>query len=97
AQAAAWPVAGAAALGALAQLARGAHGPAAPGIGLRHAAARHRYLRAGKAIFLAAHEHEDRAEGIGGLRRRAQSIDPGQEEAPSPSRLPAGQSLAGER
>ena len=72
-------VAGAAALGALAQLARRAHRAAASGLGLRHAPAGHRHLRAGAAIFLAAHEPADRAEGAGDLRRRAQSVDPRQE------------------
>jgi uncharacterized protein len=69
---------------------------AAFGVWLRHAAARHRYLFARAAIFLAANEHEDRVEGAGGLRRRAQSVDPRKTQARIPARYSFWQSLAGE-
>ena len=60
-QAASRPFAGAAALGAVAELARRADRTAASCVGLRHAPPRHRHLRAAAAIFLADHEPPHRA------------------------------------
>ena len=97
AQADAWALAGAAALGAVAELARRANRAAAAGVRFRHAAARHRHLRAGEAVFLAVDEHAHRAEGTGGIGRRAQSLDPREEASRFPARHPARQSLAGAR
>jgi hypothetical protein len=88
------PVAGAAALGAVAQLARRAHRPDAAGDRLRHARPGGTGLRPGTAVLLAADEPAIAHEGTRGLGRRVQPLDPRQEEVRLPARPAVRQPLA---
>ncbi len=88
------PVAGAAQVRPVAELAGRAHRPAAAGDRLRHPRPGRADLPPGARLLLAASEPEDRAEGARHLRRRVQSGLPGQ-EAPRRGAGPrARQSLA---